>query len=140
MSAEIRSTNGRMRNSPKDDEVRNVIEILANLRLNLGEGDSLRTSVDEKVTASDVGQWFNTENDDDVRDVVVVDIVNEMEKITIETPAQEAEENEVEVNEVTASPSSLAQLYALFRPIQESASLCNLPDAGRSSSESSTCV
>ncbi len=46
-----------------------------------------------------------------------------------ETPAQEAEENEVEVNEVTASPPSLAQLYTMFRPIQESAFLCNLPDA-----------
>ncbi len=33
-----------------------------------------------------------------------------MEKVTTETPAQEAEKNEVEVNEVTASPPSLAQL------------------------------
>ncbi len=32
----------------------------------------------------------------------------------------------MQINEVTASPSSLAQLYAMFRPIQESA---NLPDA-----------
>ncbi len=52
-----------------------------------------------------------------------------MEKFTTETPAQEAEENEVEVNEVTASPPSLAQLYTMFSPIQELASLCNLPDA-----------
>ncbi len=52
-----------------------------------------------------------------------------MEKVTTETPAQEAEENEVEVKEVTASPPSLAQLYTMFRPIQESAFLCNLPDA-----------
>ncbi len=52
-----------------------------------------------------------------------------MEKVTTETPAQEAEENEVDVNEVTASPPSLAQLYAMFRPIQESAFLCKLPDA-----------
>ncbi len=52
-----------------------------------------------------------------------------MEKVTTETPAQEAEENEMEVNEVTTSPSSLAQLYTMFRPIQESAFLCNLPDA-----------
>ncbi len=52
-----------------------------------------------------------------------------MEKVTTETPAQEAEENEVEVNEVTASPPSFAQLYTMFRPIQESAFLCDLPDA-----------
>ncbi len=52
-----------------------------------------------------------------------------MEKVTTETPAQEAEENEVEVNEVTASPPSLAQLYTMFRPIKESAFLCNLSDA-----------
>ncbi len=52
-----------------------------------------------------------------------------MEKVTTGTPAQEAEENEVEVNEVTASPPSLAQLYTMFRLIQESAFLCNLPDA-----------
>ncbi len=52
-----------------------------------------------------------------------------MEKVTTETPAQEAEENEVDVNEVTAPPPSLAQLYTMFRPIQESAFLCNLPDA-----------
>ncbi len=38
-------------------------------------------------------------NDDDVRDAVVADIVDEMEKITIKTPVQEAEENEMEVNE-----------------------------------------
>ncbi len=54
-----------------------------------------------------------------VRDAVVADIVDEMEKITIKTPVQEAEENEVEVNEVTASPPSLAQLYAMFHPIQK---------------------
>ncbi len=34
------------------------------------------------------------------------------------------------LNEVTASPPSLAQLYAIFHPIQESAFLCDLPDAG----------
>ncbi len=43
-----------------------------------------------------------------MRDAVVADIVDEMEKVTTETPAQEAEENEVEVNEETASPPSLA--------------------------------
>ncbi len=35
----------------------------------------------------------------------------------------------MEDNEVTASPPSLAQLYTMFRPIQESAFLCNLQDA-----------
>ncbi len=35
----------------------------------------------------------------------------------------------MEVNEVAASPPSLAQLYAMFHPIQESAFSCNLPDA-----------
>ncbi len=52
-----------------------------------------------------------------------------METVTSETPAQEAEENEVEVNEETASPPSLAQLCDMFCPIQESAFLRNLPDA-----------
>ncbi len=51
-----------------------------------------------------------------------------MEKVTTETPVQEAEENEVKVNEVTPSPPSLAQLYDMFRAIEESAFLCNLPD------------
>ncbi len=64
-----------------------------------------------------------------MRDAVVADIVDEMEKVTTETPAQEAEENEVDVIEVTASPPLLAQLYAMFRPIQESAFECNLSDA-----------
>ncbi len=62
---------------------------------------------------------FDVENDDDVRDAAVADIVEEMEKFKTETPAQEAEENEVEVNELTASPPSLAQLYTMFSPIQE---------------------
>ncbi len=62
-------------------------------------------------------------------DAAVADIVEEMEKFRTETPAQEAEENEVEVNEVTASPPSLAQIYTMFSPIQELAFLCNLPDA-----------
>ncbi len=35
----------------------------------------------------------------------------------------------MDVNEVTASLPSLAQIYTMFRPIQESAFLCNLPDA-----------
>ncbi len=52
-----------------------------------------------------------------------------MEKVTTETPVQEAEENEVAVNEETASPPSLAQLYTMFRPIQEFTFLCNLPEA-----------
>ncbi len=103
---------GGMRNSS--------MEMLANLRLDLGEDDSLRNSVDDKVTASDVEQWFDVENDDDVHDAVVADIVDEMENITIKTPAQEAEEN------VTASPPSLAQLYAMFHPVQKSAFSCNL--------------
>ncbi len=82
------------------------------------------------MTASVVKQWFDVDNHDDVRDALVADIVHKMQMITIETPAQEAEDNEVEVNELTASPPSLAQLYAMFHPIQESAFLCNLPDAG----------
>ncbi len=45
-----------------------------------------------------------SKTNDDVRDAVVADIVDEMETVTIETPAQEAAENEVEVNEETASP------------------------------------
>ncbi len=118
-----------MCNSSKDNEVRNVMEMLASLKLNIGEEDSLRTSVDEKVTASDVEQRFDIENDGDVRNAIVSDIVSEMENLTTETPAQEADENQVEVNEETKSPPSLAQLYAMFRPIQQSAFLCNLPDA-----------
>ncbi len=41
------------------------------------------------------------------------------------------EDNECagEINEVTAPPPPLAQLQAMFSPIQESAFLCNLPDA-----------
>ncbi len=115
------------RTSAKDDEVRNTMEMLANLKLSLAEDESLRTSVDTNVTASDVEQWFDVESDDDMSYAVFADIVDEMEKVTSETPAQEAEENEVECNEVTASPPSLVQLYAMFRPIQESAFLCHLP-------------
>ncbi len=40
------------------------MEMLANSSLNLGEDDSLRTSVDDKVTASAVEQWFDVENDE----------------------------------------------------------------------------
>ncbi len=49
---------------------------------------------------------FAVDNDDDVRDAVVVDIIDEME-VTTETPPQEAKENEMEFNEVTASPPCL---------------------------------
>ncbi len=70
--------------------MRNIMEMLANLKLHLGEDHSLRTSVDVKVTASDVEQWFDVGNDDDVRDAVVADIVDEMDKVTTETTAQEA--------------------------------------------------
>ncbi len=64
---------------------------------------------------------FDVESDDEVHDAVVADIIDGMEKVATATPAQEAEENEVEDNEVTASPHSFAQLYAMFTPIQESA-------------------
>ncbi len=105
------------------------MEMLANLKLSVVEDDSLRAAVDEKVTASDAEQWFDFENDDDVRDAVIADIVDEMGKFTTETPAQEAKENEVEVNEVTASPPPFAQLYAMLWSLLESAFSCNLPDA-----------
>ncbi len=39
--------------------MRNTMEILANLKLNLGEDDSLRSSVDEMVTAGGVEQCFD---------------------------------------------------------------------------------
>ncbi len=45
MSAEIRATYGRMRNSSRNDDVRNVMEMLANLKISLGEGDTLRTTL-----------------------------------------------------------------------------------------------
>ncbi len=54
-----------------------------------------------------------------MRDAVVSDIVHEMERVTNDTLAQEPEKNKVEVNEVAASPPSLAQLYAMFHPIQD---------------------
>ncbi len=50
---------------------------------------------------------FNVETDNDARDAVVADIVDEVEATT-ETPVQDAEENEVEVNEAAASPPALA--------------------------------
>ncbi len=40
MNAEIRATYGRMRNSSNDDEVRKVIEMLSNVKLDLRENDS----------------------------------------------------------------------------------------------------
>ncbi len=46
--------------------------------------DSLRTSVDEKMTASDANRWFDVENDDDVRDAIVSDFANETEKFAAE--------------------------------------------------------
>ncbi len=42
MNAEIRATYGRMRKNSKDDEVRKVMEMLSNLKLNLRENYSLR--------------------------------------------------------------------------------------------------
>ncbi len=84
-------------------EVRNVMEMLANLKLNIGEEDSLRTSVDEKVTASDVEQWFDVENDGDVRDAIVSDIVSDDWNSCTRGRRESSE-----VNEETASPLSLA--------------------------------
>ncbi len=110
--------------SSKNNEVCNVMEIRDNLKLNIGEEESLRTFVDEKVTASDVEQLFDVENDSDERDAIVSDIIREMEKLTTETPAQEAEENQVEVNEEAASPPSLAQLYATLSWIVSSCNTC----------------
>ncbi len=120
---EIRATYGRMRNSSKDDEGLKVMEMLSNLKLNLRENDSLRASVDENVTASDVEQWFDVENNGYVREASISDIAVDMEQPAIATPARDIEDNECEgeVNEATAPPPSLAQLQAMFGPIQESA-------------------
>ncbi len=111
--------------------MRNVTEMLDNLKINLGEGDTLRTTFYEKVTASDVDRWFDVESDDRVRDALISGIVNEIEELTIETREQDAEENEAKQNgnEASASPTSLLQLCAMFRRIQESAFLCHLHDA-----------
>ncbi len=56
-------------------------------------------------------------------DALISYIVDEIGELTIETREKEAEENksENEGNEVTASPPSFQQLYAVFRLIQESA-------------------
>ncbi len=62
-----------------------------------------------------------------MRDAIVSDIVSEMEKLTIGTPAQKPDENKVEVDEETASPPSLAQLYAMFRSIHKSAFYVTCP-------------
>ncbi len=64
-----------------------------------------------------------------VREASISDIAVDMEQPAIATPARDIEDNECEgeVNEVTAPPPSLAQLQAMFSPIQESAFLYNLP-------------
>ncbi len=51
-----------------------------------------------------------------------------MEQSAIATPARDIEGNECEgeVDEVTATPPSLAQFQAMFSQIQESAFLCNM--------------
>ncbi len=120
-----------MRNSFRDGDVRNVMEMLANLKINLGEGDTLRTLFDEKVTATDVNKQFDVEKDDGVRKSHISDILDEIKELKIETREQQAEQNEAEEedNEVTASPIQLQQLYAKFFPTQESAFLCKLPVA-----------
>ncbi len=125
-------------------ECGNSREIWANAQIFQGRGraqrngdgrssksDTLGSTFDEKVTASDVDRWFEVENDDGVRAASISYIVDEIEDLTIETREKEAEENEAEDegSEVTASPPSLQQVYAMFRSIQESAFLCNLPDA-----------
>ncbi len=61
-----------MRKSSKEDEVRKVMEMLANLKLNLSENSSLRASVNEIVSASDVKQWFDVENNDNVREASIM--------------------------------------------------------------------
>ncbi len=96
MSAEICATYGRMRYSSRDDDVRNDMEMLANLEINLGRGDTLRTIFDEKVMATDVDRWLDVENHDGVRDKLISDILDKIEELTIETLEQEAEENEAE--------------------------------------------
>ncbi len=70
----------------------------------------------------DVEQWFDVENNDDVREASISDIADDMEQLAIATPARDIEDNECEgeVDEVTAPPPSLAQLQAMFGPIQES--------------------
>ncbi len=64
MNAETRM--GECATVRRTNEVRKVMEMLSNLKLNLRENDSLRASVDENVTASDFEQWFDVDNNDDV--------------------------------------------------------------------------
>ncbi len=66
------------------------------------------------------------ENNDDVREASISDIADGMEQLAIATPARDIEDSECEgeVDEVTAPPPSLAQLQAMFGPVQESAFLC----------------
>ncbi len=66
-----------MRSFYRDDDVRNVMEMLANPKINLGEGDTLRTNFDEKVTGSDVDWWFDFGRDDCVRDALISDITHD---------------------------------------------------------------
>ncbi len=58
-----------------------------------------------------------------MREESISDIADDMEQLAIATSARDIEGNECEgeVDEVTAPPPSLAQLQAMFGPIQESA-------------------
>ncbi len=79
-----------MRNPSTEDDVRNAMKMVANLKINLGEGGTLRTTFDEKVTASDANRWLDVESDDGVRDALISDIVDDIEELTIETREKEA--------------------------------------------------
>ncbi len=68
-----------MRNSSSCDDISNVMEMLANIKINLGEGDTLSTTFAGKVTARDVDRWFDVESDGGVRDELISDIVDETE-------------------------------------------------------------
>ncbi len=88
MNAEIRATYGRMRNSSKLDEVRKVMEMLSNLKLNLGENDSLRASVDETSEGQRRRTVLRCRDNDDVREASISNIADDMEQLAIATPLE----------------------------------------------------
>ncbi len=63
----------------------------SNLKLKLLENDSLRASVAEKVTGSNLEQWFDVEKNDHVREASISRIADDMEQLVTATPARDIE-------------------------------------------------
>lgn len=86
LSAEIRSTFGRLRNSPKEADTDEVIDIPQNLPMKLSQEDPLRDDIKCDANKNHVVNGMQVEDNEDIQEALVSDAAYIVEYLFLTNP------------------------------------------------------